>query len=210
MDQPDPLRRNKLAMQFFLRLHILVACKGDINVERLANPPVIIPTGAFWEGLEDYWSDLVNELPDIPDGGNHYFMKTLKPSLGVKVPNAIQMLGRNCGLYAEDDLLLSPEGDGGVVVGDSSCPAPSANRKPASRASSLQPSVSRGSGGLAEPATSDASSGHASGSTLPQAWADQQAVKPKLGVLGNCAYRPWLYQDQSLLFYYTLSTRMVA
>ena len=62
---------------------------------------------------------------------------------GVKVPNAIQMLGRNCGLYAEDDLLLSPEGDGGVVVGDSSCPAPSANRKPASRASSLQPSVSR-------------------------------------------------------------------
>jgi hypothetical protein len=41
----------------------------------------------------------------------------------------------------------------------------------------------RGSGGLAEPATSDASSGHASGSTLPQAWADQQAVKPKLGKL---------------------------
>ncbi len=62
---------------------------------------------------------------------------------GVKVPNAIQMLGRNCGLYTEDDLLLSPEGDGGVVVGDSSCPAPSGSRKPASRASSLQPSVSR-------------------------------------------------------------------
>ena len=36
----------------------------------------------FWEGLEEYWSDLVNELPDILDGGNHYFMKTLKPSLG--------------------------------------------------------------------------------------------------------------------------------
>jgi len=59
---------------------ILIA--GDITVERLANPPVIIPTGAFWEGLEEYWSDLVNELPDIPNGGNHYFMKTLKPSLG--------------------------------------------------------------------------------------------------------------------------------
>ncbi len=28
MDQQDPFRRNKLAMQFFLRLHILVACKG--------------------------------------------------------------------------------------------------------------------------------------------------------------------------------------
>ena len=55
---------------------------GDITVERLANPPVIIPTGAFWEGLEEYWSDLVNELPDIPNGGNHYFMNTLKPSLG--------------------------------------------------------------------------------------------------------------------------------
>ena len=70
-------------------------------------------------------------------------MCTLAWTAGVKVPNAIQMLGRNCGLYAEDDLLLSPEGDGGVVVGDSSCPAPSGNRKPASRASSLQPSVSR-------------------------------------------------------------------
>jgi len=28
MDLQDPFRRNKLAMQFFLRLHILVACKG--------------------------------------------------------------------------------------------------------------------------------------------------------------------------------------
>jgi len=28
MDLQDPIRRNKLAMQFFLRLHILVACKG--------------------------------------------------------------------------------------------------------------------------------------------------------------------------------------
>ena len=28
MDQQDPFRRDKLAMQFFLRLHILVACKG--------------------------------------------------------------------------------------------------------------------------------------------------------------------------------------
>ncbi len=28
MDQQDPARRNKLAMQMFLRLHILVACQG--------------------------------------------------------------------------------------------------------------------------------------------------------------------------------------
>ena len=41
----------------------------------------------------------------------------------------------------------------------------------------------RGSGGLAEPAASDDSSGHASGSTLPQAKADQQGVKPKVGKL---------------------------
>ncbi len=30
MDLQDPFRRNKLAMQFFLRLHILVACKGGV------------------------------------------------------------------------------------------------------------------------------------------------------------------------------------
>ncbi len=41
----------------------------------------------------------------------------------------------------------------------------------------------RGSGGLAEPATSDTSSGHASGSTLPTVRPDQQALKPKLGKL---------------------------
>ena len=55
---------------------------GDISIQRLADPPVIIPTGAFWGGLEDYWSDLVNELPDIPNGGNNYFLTQLKPSLG--------------------------------------------------------------------------------------------------------------------------------
>lgn len=53
------------------------------------------------------------------------------------------MLGRNCGLYSEDDLLLNPDGDGGAVVGDSCCPAASGTLKPASRASSMQPSVSR-------------------------------------------------------------------
>ena len=66
----------------------LPAClvAGDIDVERLENPPIIIPTGAFWEGLEEYWSDLVNELPNIPDGGNCYFKTKLKPSLGLFPP----------------------------------------------------------------------------------------------------------------------------
>lgn len=72
--------RNVLVWLMHGNACILIA--GDISVERLANPPVIIPAGAFWEGLEEYWSDLVNELPDIPNGGNHYFTKTLKPSLG--------------------------------------------------------------------------------------------------------------------------------
>ena len=64
-------------------------------------------------------------------------------NVGTRVPTAIQMLGRNCGLYTEDDLLLNSDGDGGVVVGDSCCPAASGSRKPVSRASSLQPSMSR-------------------------------------------------------------------
>jgi len=72
--------RSVLVWLMYSNASIVLA--GDITVERLANPPVIIPTGAFWEGLEEYWSDLVNELPDIPNGGNHYFTKTLKPSLG--------------------------------------------------------------------------------------------------------------------------------
>lgn len=60
-----------------------------------------------------------------------------------KIPVAIQMLGRNCGIYTEDDLLLNPEEDGGAVVGDSCCPVPSGSKAPASRASSMQPSASR-------------------------------------------------------------------
>lgn len=42
---------------------------------------------------------------------------------GTKIPKAIQMIGRNCGIYTEDDLLLNPEGDGRAVVGDSDSPA---------------------------------------------------------------------------------------
>ena len=55
-------------------------CADDIPLKRL--PTVIIPEGPFWDELEGFWSDLVNELPDIPDGGNRYFGNHLKPSLG--------------------------------------------------------------------------------------------------------------------------------
>lgn len=55
------------------------------------------------------------------------------------------MIGRNCGVFTEDDLLLSLEADEGAVVGDSSLAlrAGSDSRPPFSRAASLQPSMSR-------------------------------------------------------------------
>ena len=57
-------------------------CADDIPLQRLVTPPVIIPFGPFWDEVENFWSDLVNELPNIPDGGNEYFAAHLKPSLG--------------------------------------------------------------------------------------------------------------------------------
>lgn len=50
-----------------------------------------------------------------------------------KIPIAIRMLGRNCGWWYEDDLLM---GDGEAVVGESS--PPEGSMVPASKASSLQ------------------------------------------------------------------------
>ena len=55
---------------------------GDIETERLQIPPIIIPVGDTWETIEDFWSDLVNELPEIPMGANEYFFNTLKPAFG--------------------------------------------------------------------------------------------------------------------------------
>ena len=55
-------------------------CADDIPLKR--KPTVVIPDGPFWDELENFWSDLVNELPDIPDGGNRYFGSHLKPSFG--------------------------------------------------------------------------------------------------------------------------------
>ena len=53
--------------------------------------------------------------------------------VGAKIPKAIQMIGRNCGRYTEDDLILDPEGYGGAVLGDSSSPTASNSGMPTSR-----------------------------------------------------------------------------
>lgn len=55
-----------------------------------------------------------------------------------KIPKAIQMLGRNCGIYTEDDLLLDPDADGGPVVGDNCSPVPSTHGLPPTRYVLLQ------------------------------------------------------------------------
>lgn len=43
------------------------------------------------------------------------------------------MIGRNCGIYTEDDLLLDPDGDGGAVVGDRGSAAESSSGMPTTR-----------------------------------------------------------------------------
>ena len=54
----------------------------DVPLQRLEDPPIMLPYGAFWEGLEEFWSDLVNELGEIPFGGNEHYHSVMKPSLG--------------------------------------------------------------------------------------------------------------------------------
>ena len=54
----------------------------------------MIPVGPFWEGLEEFWSDLVNELPDIPYGGNAYYHSILKPSLGMHLHTLLSNIGQ--------------------------------------------------------------------------------------------------------------------
>ena len=68
---------------------VVCVCADDIPLQR--RPLVIIPVGPFWDELEAFWSDLVHELPDIPDGGNRYFGDHLKPSLG-DIPNLCDVL----------------------------------------------------------------------------------------------------------------------
>lgn len=55
-----------------------------------------------------------------------------------KIPKAIQMLGRNCGIYTEDDLLLDPDADRGAVVGDNCSHVPSTLGVPPTRSVLLQ------------------------------------------------------------------------
>ena len=54
---------------------------GDIDVQVYIIPPVKLPTGFAWKSIEEFWSDLVNELPEIPYGGNRYFFNKLQPML---------------------------------------------------------------------------------------------------------------------------------
>lgn len=67
-------------------------CADDIPLQRHATYPIIIPVGPFWDELEAWWSDLVNELPEIPFDGNRYFDSHLKPSLG---DHSISLLTQN-------------------------------------------------------------------------------------------------------------------
>ena len=42
----------------------------------------MLPFGAVWESIADFWSDLACELGEIPFGANEYFHGVLKPNLG--------------------------------------------------------------------------------------------------------------------------------
>ena len=72
-----------LALMLHRQSHIYLSAPhvGDIEVEICTNPPVKLATGFAWKGIEDYWSDLVNELPEIPIGGNNYFFNKIQPKL---------------------------------------------------------------------------------------------------------------------------------
>lgn len=63
----------------------------DISLQKVYRdgPPVIVPFGAFWESLEEYWSDFVAEMPEIPFGGNEHYHNAMKPKLG-ELSNILQ------------------------------------------------------------------------------------------------------------------------
>lgn len=67
------------------------------------------------------------------------------PAAVGKVPKAMQMIGRSCGVFTEDDLLIDLDADEVSIVGDSSSAHDGHVNSfmPLSRAASLQPSMSR-------------------------------------------------------------------
>ena len=54
----------------------------DIPLYKPEDKPIMLPFGAVWESIEDFWSDLVSELGEIPFGANEYFHNVLEPKLG--------------------------------------------------------------------------------------------------------------------------------
>lgn len=65
----------------YLEVVSLFLRADDIPLQRLVTPPIIIPYGPFWDEIEGWWGDLVNEVGEIPFGGNEYFVDHIKPSL---------------------------------------------------------------------------------------------------------------------------------
>lgn len=65
----------------YLEVVSLCLCADDIPLQRLVTPPIIIPYGPFWDEIEGWWGDLVNEVGEIPFGANEYFVEHIKPSL---------------------------------------------------------------------------------------------------------------------------------
>ena len=69
----------KLCLNVQISLNGLIA--DDTPTQTLEDPPIFLPVGPLWKGLEEFWSDLVIELPEIPYGGNEHYHNVMKPAL---------------------------------------------------------------------------------------------------------------------------------
>lgn len=87
--------------------------------------------------------DLAFNVGSIPGQTYHAMLPT-----DAKIPKAIKMLGRNCGIYTEDDLLLDPDANGGAVVGDSCSPVPPTYGVPLTRSVLLPVLIALYCGGI--------------------------------------------------------------
>lgn len=79
-DDTAELYKQKFSLNY-LEVVSLCLCADDIPLQRLVTPPIIIPYGPFWDEIEGWWGDLVNEVGEIPFGANEYFVEHIKPSL---------------------------------------------------------------------------------------------------------------------------------
>lgn len=62
--------------------HTVLSIADDVPIEKSPDKHICFLMGRHWEGIDNYWADLVNELGEIPYGGNEYFHGVLEPSLG--------------------------------------------------------------------------------------------------------------------------------